>query len=430
MTPSAAEQAMYEDLMSIYARAGAEVTYETESGEIKPYWAKRYLSALKRADKRGELLEFVERLAGAPEPSRGFLILKKARRLDLTLEALVCDRSKRHWDAIDPQVVQIASERLTEHGYETEPVRKVLQARRSSMRVRDTVAAKLDDDADGLQAREQTIALLRTDDEIGVRELVLSERRRFWSKVLDDLQDAGDRLGRSAEPDDLHPVEQSLWSHVERRLGTLLALLEYRPRALDEDWRSLAALAEEVVPTTSTVAEWRQGTRWPVWLVTLIAGAAAVTLERPDVVMGMWRRRTRLENRPLPVIRLENAAVLGAALLRARPGRAQVPELWYPAFAVWDSDLLREHYPEIMRVSGTPDAVHGFLSRAGDFLWLCDALAGRDGVEASHLYATSQVHPTLAARLVDNPELRGRYAVALGEDPENLIASLNQWIST
>jgi hypothetical protein len=117
MTPITAEQALYQDLLSIYARAGAEVTYETEDGKVKPYWPKRFLQAVKRSEKQGELFGFVSRLVRADEPSRGFFILKKAKRLDLTVEALISEREKPYYGEIDFAVVEAARRRLADHGY-------------------------------------------------------------------------------------------------------------------------------------------------------------------------------------------------------------------------------------------------------------------------------------------------------------------------
>lgn len=97
------------------------------------------------------------------------------------------------------------------------------------------------------------------------------------------------------------------------------------------------------------------------------------------------------------------------------------------AFAVFDSDLLRVHYPEIMRAGETPDTVLGFLSRAGDFLWLCGALAGRDGVEVIRFWSASQVHPTLPTRLAAEPGLAQTYAEALGLSSDDLVATLRAW---
>ena len=117
MTPTEAELALYQDLLSIYARAGAEVTYETDDGKIKPYWAKRFLQAVKRSEKNDELFEFVGRLLSPDQPSRGFLILKKAGRLDLTVEALVIDPEKPYHGEIDFDLIATARRRLADHGY-------------------------------------------------------------------------------------------------------------------------------------------------------------------------------------------------------------------------------------------------------------------------------------------------------------------------
>lgn len=118
MTPITAEKALYDDLLSIYARAGAEVTYETDKGEVKAYWAKRFLQAVKRSDKQEELFELVRRLVCSEEPSRGFYILKKAGRLDLTVEALVIDREKPYNGELDFEIVAAARRRLADHGYQ------------------------------------------------------------------------------------------------------------------------------------------------------------------------------------------------------------------------------------------------------------------------------------------------------------------------
>jgi hypothetical protein len=117
MSPIAAEEALYNDLQSIYARAGAEVTYETDEGKRKAYWPKRFLQALKRAKTNGEVQTFVERLVQASEPSRGFFILKKEERLDLTVEALVIDKEKPYWGVIEHPAVEASRRRLADHGY-------------------------------------------------------------------------------------------------------------------------------------------------------------------------------------------------------------------------------------------------------------------------------------------------------------------------
>jgi hypothetical protein len=284
-----------------------------------------------------------------------------------------------------------------------------------------------------LAARERVVTMLRANDEVGLRELLRFERRAFEDSVFATLQQAGDELGSSAEPEDLRPVEAALWAHVDRRLGSLLPLMEHRPTALDDELAALLTLAGTPTPTKSPYAPWLDGPRWPVWLVTLILGSAAVAFGQFEVVMAMWRQRASYDKgRPLPVARIGGAAELGAALLRARPTYvsqvSRAVEIWYPAFAAWDSELLTTHYREVMRGGDTPDAVLGFLSRAGDFLWLCAALAGRDNIEVIRFWSASQVHPTLRARLAQDPRLVELLASALGVSTDDLPVRLDEWV--
>jgi len=106
-------------LFGIYSRAGAEVTYVTDRGERRPYWANRYLQALKRAVAEGDeaVLAFVERLVQQPEPSRGFFYLKDAGRLDLSVEALVVDPTREFHKLFSAETVAVAQTRLREHGW-------------------------------------------------------------------------------------------------------------------------------------------------------------------------------------------------------------------------------------------------------------------------------------------------------------------------
>jgi hypothetical protein len=106
------------DLFSVYHRAGAEVLYETDRGETRRYYAKRYLQALKRAVANDDLVGFVDRLMRTSQPSRGFYILRAALRLDLSVEALVVERRKPYHGLFDPEIVEIARGRLVAHGYD------------------------------------------------------------------------------------------------------------------------------------------------------------------------------------------------------------------------------------------------------------------------------------------------------------------------
>jgi hypothetical protein len=116
-------QLLTQALLNIYARAGREVTYLTDAGERRPYWANRYLQALKRAIREGTLealIKFVDDLVTREEPSRGFFYLKDAGRLDLSVEALVLDKSQPFHHLFSEEAVEASRARLDEHGYESD----------------------------------------------------------------------------------------------------------------------------------------------------------------------------------------------------------------------------------------------------------------------------------------------------------------------
>lgn len=54
-------------------------------------------------------------------------------------------------------------------------------------------------------------------------------------------------------------------------------------------------------------------------------------------------------------------------------------------------------------------------------------MAGRDGVEVIRFWSASQVHPTLPARLANEPSLASAYADALAVSAEKLTSTLSDW---
>jgi hypothetical protein len=76
------------------------VTYITERGERKPYWANRFRQALQRAVDVEGIVEFVTILMLKAEPSRGFFYLKDAGRLEIAVEAIVVDETMLYPPAV------------------------------------------------------------------------------------------------------------------------------------------------------------------------------------------------------------------------------------------------------------------------------------------------------------------------------------------
>jgi hypothetical protein len=114
-------EALRSDLFNIYETAGREVTYVTQKGERRPYWANRFRQALQRAVNARGVVEFVETLMLRSEPSRGFFYLKDAGRLDVAVEALVVDETKAYHSLFSHEAVRAASDRLAEHTGQSTP---------------------------------------------------------------------------------------------------------------------------------------------------------------------------------------------------------------------------------------------------------------------------------------------------------------------
>jgi hypothetical protein len=114
----AGSDSLTQALFQIYSDAGTQVTYVTEKGETRPYWANRFRQAVQRAVEEDDVEGLVERMVTG-QVSRGFGYLEAAERLDLTVEALVAERFR---DRFSDEIVAAAEERLREHGYEPQAV--------------------------------------------------------------------------------------------------------------------------------------------------------------------------------------------------------------------------------------------------------------------------------------------------------------------
>ncbi|MHB8059576.1 MAG: hypothetical protein ACYDHO_01930 [Gaiellaceae bacterium] len=100
------------DLFWIYETTGRKVTYISPSGDRKPYWAYRYLQAVRRAVENGDVVELVERIVLRRSPTDGFEHLEEAGRLDLSLEAFVVDDNKPYHHLFSAEAVSLSRVRL------------------------------------------------------------------------------------------------------------------------------------------------------------------------------------------------------------------------------------------------------------------------------------------------------------------------------
>jgi hypothetical protein len=294
-----------------------------------------------------------------------------------------------------------------------------------------SAAASSTEPASAVTLRRELVELLRAEDRIGTEELLRSERRDFERRLPDRFGELGDELGRRADHGRLRELEVFVWACVERRLATLLPLVQYAPRRLTEDCTALAAAADRITPTRSRVPAWRDAMRWPVWMVVHAVGAFAVATEQWSAVAALWNAETR-DGRPLAALRLEGAERLAYEVAHARPNVAissRAVWMWHLAFRSAGSALVDEHYAEL--VSGpTDDPVGAFLSRLGDFSWLVTALAGRAGLPIDQYWRAAQVHPQLPEQFTAGSGKVGAAArVVFQTDEWSVGSEIGGWVS-
>lgn len=293
-------------------------------------------------------------------------------------------------------------------------------------------AVKSDDRSSPIALREQIVGLLRVDDKVGLREILRRERTHFERGILERLQLAGDTLGDSADFDRLKPVEADLWALVERRLATLLPLVEYSTDLLSEETQALARFAERSVPTKSTIGAWREGHRWPVWLVVWSLGVAASAGGHWASARALWDTETSEADDHIALATMQQRGGwdLGDHLTLARFGkRMPLDGLWHLAFRLASVDAIVDHYPEMFQ-GQVEDATLGFLSHAGDWSWILAALSGQAdcAAEIPKYWKKSQVKVTFPSRLHGDKLLGLAVAKSLFRAPtETVIECAADW---
>ena len=114
MTRSELDQALFDDLLDLYYRSGAEVTYVLPSGRVGPYWPRRYLQMIKRHHLQwnpSRIIEATEKLVNKPS-TVGFGIIEDADRLDLSVEVIVVDKARPYHHLFSREAVEAAHARI------------------------------------------------------------------------------------------------------------------------------------------------------------------------------------------------------------------------------------------------------------------------------------------------------------------------------
>jgi len=278
--------------------------------------------------------------------------------------------------------------------------------------------------------RAEMISRLRSDGDVGVRELLREEQRVFETSWARRLREAHQRSpGPAVDRDAMLELEQGMRSALNRHLAAVLPVIEYDVAALQIELDWIAAFADLDSGVTSPYSAWIQANRVPVWHLVWALAAACYALRRFDVMRLLWDTTTR-DGNPLPLMLQLGGSELESKMHVARSGHPPVLDgLTHTARIMRDGDLLDEHYPELIRGPWT-DPLSATIGNLQNASYLYAAMAGRRGTPTRN-YAYGQPSHSTASSDIERPNVwRDVRRDLFEDDPDVPIAQVIEWAGT
>ncbi len=305
-----------------------------------------------------------------------------------------------------------------------DPIRTLVQGRGGRVITRDTAAELLRD----LQRRvalyrahptgetpelidAETVRLLRAGDDVGLRELALTEQHAFESRVRDVV------AAHRSDREQAVAVHQDLTPALERYLGSHLALIRHGSPLFTERARALGNIAATRLPGHDGV--YRHIGQWLAWWLSYACGGYAVAVENFTAVGDIFSTNVDAQyfrRRSLGVMFPGDAGdeIAPPLLKKEVGGQYHDPPFVLVAHQLRASQWLRDRYPEFVIARSEPQEglappdVH-----LADFSFLRTLKAGQLGGDRHHaswtVYGTGA--EAFAERLVDDVAVRERVAV-------------------
>jgi hypothetical protein len=250
--------------------------------------------------------------------------------------------------------------------------------------------------------RAEMIERLRAQDNVGVSELAKGERQRFEEGSIELIEAAYEEFGPGdPNPLQLKKLEADLAALFERKLATGLALIEHRDPFFEEaEWLAMFS-ARELPLRDGSLTSWIQAPRRLAWQLVWVYAGFACAARRFSALKALWQaQQPTTEADPVAALAQAGGREFGVWLEFARnQKRMGADGLWYLAFLLSGSEMVRSHYPELFRSLGSHDRVLSLLSHFGDAAYFLAALGGRDQVPVTEYWKASQIGLNLALRI-------------------------------
>lgn len=285
-----------------------------------------------------------------------------------------------------------------------------------------------------ISVRAEMIERLRSQDEVGVSELTKSERRHFEEGSIELIEAAHEEFGPGDPvPQQLDKLEADLAALFERKLATGFALIEHRGAFVEEaEWLAMFS-SRELPLRDGSFTSWVQAPRRLAWQLVWAYAGFACAARRFSALNALWEaQQPTVEAQPLAALDQAGGREFGVWLEFARnQKRMGADGLWYLAYRLSGSEMVRSHYPELFRSLKSHDGVLSVLSHFGDAAYFLAALGGRDQIPVTEYWKASQIGLNLALRMSVDRRLQTELAWLFDADAdlkERIAEQIVEWM--
>ena len=250
----------------------------------------------------------------------------------------------------------------------------------------------------------EIVALLRSRDDIGLREKLKDEWRAF-NKGLHDSVEARIQMHEISKAEGA-AVEAELLPVLERMVGALLPLVEHRSPLFAEQDAQIVRVLERAHRNGPTV--WPQLGQWAIWWIIQTIGAYAVANGSYETVGQLLRMRTD-HDRGSSVASMHPTSIGISVVEHAVPAQSgqkwAAPEWQHLLERLSASAFLAERYPELTEDPGVRRWLNDF-----SFLVSYGALRADESYVIGYWGIYQDGGYALASRIRDDPIFRDELA--------------------
>jgi hypothetical protein len=262
----------------------------------------------------------------------------------------------------------------------------------------------------------QVIALLRSGDDVGLRELLKIERRAIMTAAQ---AGALERQG-SVQYADLASLGEELAPLIERYLASVFPLIEHRSALWAEEVQAVAVLAGKRL-LESGLVHWIELPGWIGWYIAYAAGGFAFAVDNVEACAPIFQASVPTDRRRQETLGTMKAGESGVEMGRGSmlvlepQGQFRSPHFEHLVRMLAASDFLRSRYPEY---AGDRDRV---LDNLTGYNVLATLFAAREGTMVEGNWTTyGRGGETALVRLANDQGFRVRVAEVIGMDADDL----------